>query len=67
MQSINTQFEIELKKRVAARMEDICDILSSGQAIKDFADYRRYVGEYQALKQIVDTYCDEVNTTINTR
>ena len=67
MPTVNTQFEVELKKRVAARMDDIRDALSDGTAIKDYADYKRYVGEYQGLKQVVETYCDEVTTTINQR
>lgn len=67
MQTVSTQFEHELKKLLEKRMLDIAEILSGGQAVKDFADYRRYVGEFQAYKQVVETYCDEVNTTINTR
>jgi hypothetical protein len=67
MQTISTQFESELKKRLNARMVEIAEILTSGQAIKDYADYRRFVGEFQGLRQVLDTYCDEVNTTLNQR
>jgi hypothetical protein len=67
MSSLNTQFEFELKKLVSARMADIADILCDGQAIKDYADYRRYQGEFQSLKLVHETYCDEVNTTLNKR
>lgn len=67
MPSLNTQFEAELKKLIAGRMVDIADILCDGQAIKDYADYRRYVGEFQGLKQVHDYFCDQVNTTLNQR
>lgn len=67
MLTVNTQFEAELKKRVNARRIEIAEILCEGQAVKDYADYKRYVGEYQALTQVADTYCSEVNTTLNQR
>lgn len=65
--TVSTQFEIELRKRVEARMLELAEILSDGQAIKDYGDYRRIVGEFQGLKRVIDTYFDEVNTTINQR
>ena len=67
MQTASTQFETELKKRLSQRMTAISEILTDGTAIKDFHDYKRYVGEFHALKNVIDTYCDEVNTTINQR
>lgn len=67
MLTVNNLFETELKKRVNSRMIEIAEILTEGQAVKDYSDYKRYVGEFQALKQVSDTYCDEVNTTINQR
>ena len=67
MPSLNTQFELELKKVVSDRMTDIADILCDGQAVKDYADYRRYVGEFQALRQVHESFCDQVNTTLNQR
>jgi hypothetical protein len=67
MQTISTQFETELKKRLHEEMIRLAECLTAGQAVKDFAAYQRYVGEFQALKKVVDIYCDEVNTTINTR
>ena len=45
----------------------IAETLTAGQAVRDYAEYKRYVGEFQALKQVSETYCDEVNTTINQR
>ncbi len=67
MLTINTQFESELKKRVSARLVEIAEILCEGQAVKDYAEYRRFVGEFQGLKRVVDSYFDEVNSTLNQR
>lgn len=67
MPSLNTQFEHELKKLVSSRMADIADILTTGQAVTDYADYRRYVGEFQGLKLVHESFCDQVNTTLNQR
>lgn len=67
MSSLNTQFEHELQKKLKDRMIEIADILCAGQAVKDFADYRRYVGEFLALQQVHDIYCDDVNTILSKR
>ena len=67
MLSLNTQFEFELKKLIASRMVAIGDILGDGQAIKDYADYRHYSGQLQALRLVHDDFCAEVNTTLNQR
>jgi hypothetical protein len=67
MPSLNTQFEHELKKLIAARMADIADILCEGQAVKDYADYRQLVGQFHALRLVHDDFCSTVNTTLNQR
>jgi len=67
MPSLNTQFEAELKKLIAGRMADIADILCEGQAVKSFDDYRHMVGRFQALRQVHEDFCDQVNTTLNQR
>jgi hypothetical protein len=67
MPTLNTQFEHELKKLAQQRMVAIAETLTAGQAVKDYAAYMKFVGEFQALKQVVDVYCDEVTTLINTR
>jgi uncharacterized protein YaaR (DUF327 family) len=67
MSTLNTQFEAELKKLISKRIADIGDILCDGAAIKDFADYRKYVGEFQGLKLVHEDFCEQVNTTLNTR
>lgn len=67
MPPLNTQFEFELKKLVAARMTDIADILCNGQAVKSYEDYRQLVGSFQALRQVHEDFCDQANTTLNQR
>lgn len=67
MQTFNTQFEHELRKVIEARMVEIAEILTAGQAIKTLDDYRKFVGEFQGLKQVIDSYCGEVNTTLSKR
>lgn len=64
---INTQFEQELRTRLEKEMLRIAETLAEGMAVKDYAEYRWQVGQFQALKRVVDTYCDEVNTVINER
>ena len=48
-------------------MADIADILCNGQAVKDYADYRQLIGSFQALRQVHEDFCDQVNTTLNQR
>jgi uncharacterized protein (UPF0276 family) len=61
----NTQFESELKKRIAEEIERLQDILETGMSIKDYADYKHHVGQIQALRRVVESYCDDVTTKIN--
>ncbi len=67
MPTLNTQFEFELKKLISGRMADIADILCNGQAVKDYADYRQLIGSFQALRQVHEDFCEQVNTTLNQR
>lgn len=67
MPSLNAQFEHELKKLISERMAGIADILCDGQAIKDYSDYRRYLGEFQALRLVHEDFCEQINTTLNQR
>lgn len=57
----NTQFEIELKKLIAAEIERLRDDLETGHAVIDHSKYREYVGELRALRKVVNSYCDEAN------
>lgn len=63
----SAQFEFELKKRLEERMLEIAQALTGGQAVKDYAVYREFVGEFRGLQNVIETYCDEVNTTLNKR
>ena len=63
----NSQFEAELKKRIAEEIERLKDILSQGQAVTDFAEYRHLAGQIFALTRVANDYCDEVATLINKR
>lgn len=67
MLTVSTQFEFELKKRIEQEQLRIAEILSAGQAVKDYADYRYHVGMFHALSRVSDTFFDEVNTTITQR
>jgi hypothetical protein len=67
MPTLNSQFESELKKLIGARMAEIGDILCDGQAVKSYEDYRHMVGRFQALRQVHEDFCEQVNTTLNQR
>lgn len=67
MQSISTQFETELQKRVGEERERIRDILEIGSAVPDYATYLRYVGQCYALNRVSGEFCDDVNIVINKR
>lgn len=67
MLTASNKFESELKRRLDQEMIRIAEILSAGQAVKDYPEYCKRVGEFQALKRVSEIYCDEVNTTINER
>jgi hypothetical protein len=67
VQTLNTQFEVELKKLIADEVERIKDILAVGMAVKDYAEYRFHVGQIEALNKISTSYCDEATSIINKR
>lgn len=67
MLTINTQFESELKKRIAEELARLRAYLESPSLITDFAQYRWYAGQIDSLKRVINDYCDEVNTELNKR
>jgi hypothetical protein len=67
VQTLNTQFEAELKKLIDADVERLKDILEVGVAVTDFAAYSHVRGQILALKRVRDSYCDEVNTLLAKR
>jgi hypothetical protein len=64
--TVNTQFEHELHKLIDEEINRIQGVLGAGQAVKDIADYRDFIGQIHALNR-VKTYCDEVNTLLSQR
>ena len=66
MLTVNTQFEHELHKLIDEEILRLHSVLGAGQAVKDIADYRDFIGQIHALER-VKTYCDEVNTLISQR
>jgi hypothetical protein len=67
VQTLNTQFEFELKKRITEEVDRIKDNLAAGLAVTDYAQYQNQVGRIAALQLVVGNYCEEVTTTINER
>jgi hypothetical protein len=67
VQTLNTQFEHELKKLIEDEIERIRDILGTGMAVKDYAEYRFYVGQIEALNRVSGSYCGEATTIISKR
>jgi len=67
VQTFNTQFEFELKKRITEEVDRIKDNLAAGLAVTDYAQYQNQVGRIAALRTVADYYCNEINTTINER
>lgn len=67
MQTASSHFEAELRKRIEAQMEHVRDVLCNPEAVKDYNFYMGYIGEYRALRQVLEVFCDEINTKINQR
>jgi len=65
VQTLNTQFEHELKKLIDAEVKRLRDVLGAGK-LKDIADYRDYCGQIAGVERVL-VYCDEVNTLLAKR
>jgi hypothetical protein len=63
--SYDSRFERELKKRISEELDRLGEILESGQAIKDYAEYKNYVGQIAAFKRVAHDFCLEVQTIID--
>jgi hypothetical protein len=59
------RFEVELKKLVGAEIERLRDELEAGLAVKDYAQYKDYVGRLASLRKVLGEYYDEVQTKLN--
>ena len=65
--TVNTQFAIELRKRIAEELKRLRDEMDAGLAIKDYAQYQHYVGNIQSLNRVLDEFIDDVNSKLNQR
>ena len=67
MLTSSTQFETELRVRIAEEIARLKDNLALGLAVTDYAQYQNLIGRIAALSLVVDSYCDEIQTLINKR
>ena len=67
MLASNSQFETELKKRLAEEIDRLKVNLAQGLAVKSYDEYRHLVGQIFAFERVANEYCDEVQTAINKR
>ena len=63
--NVSNRFEGELKKRIDQELIRLHEELGMGGAVKDIADYRKYVGQIVAFTKVRDEFCDEINKAIN--
>ena len=66
MQTLNTLFEQELKKKIEAAIEDIEMQVSTGHGIDNFEQYKQKIGRIAGLRWALEM-CDEVNSLIAKR
>jgi hypothetical protein len=66
MQTLNTLFEQELKKKIEAAIEDMEMQVSTGHGIDTFEQYKQTVGRIGGLRWALEM-CDEVNSSIAKR
>lgn len=64
---MNSQFELELKKRLNEEIEKIKDAMSSGISVNSHSDYMKLVGKCAAFREVQDVLCGEVSTDLNMR
>lgn len=65
MQTINTQFEHELRALIDEDIERLRNNICTGSA-KDLADYRYQCGQITALQRVEEFFTD-VNTALSKR
>lgn len=66
MQTLNTLFEQELKKKIEAAIEDIELTVSTGYGIENFEQYKQKVGHIAGLRKTLEL-CEEVSSFIASR
>jgi len=62
----SSQFEAELKKRIAEAIAELRIALENRAVVQSHADYSFIAGKIDALKR-VDEYCEDANKSINER
>ena len=63
---MNTQFETELRKRIAEELVRLRSNLETVGTVKDYSDYKHICGQIFALKRVSEAL-DDINQTINSR
>lgn len=66
MQTLNTLFEQELKKKIEAAIEDLEITISTGYGVENFEQYKWKVGLIAGLRRTLEL-CEEVNSFIASR
>ncbi len=66
MQTLNTQFESELTRLIAAEIETIKDHMAAG-AFSDISEYKRVAGQIYAYRRVVQELAPEANRIITER
>ena len=64
---MNTQFEYELRKRIAEELDRLRSHLETPSTVADYPTYRDLVGQIATLKRIADSWCDDINKLLNER
>jgi hypothetical protein len=59
------RFEAELKKLIEAELVRLHEDLGVGLAVKDYGQYREFVGKIAALKKVGGEFFDEAETNAN--
>lgn len=65
MSSYDSRFERELQKRIGEELVRLREDLELGTAIKDYAQYRDYIGRIASLKRVAIEFCPEVQAQID--
>lgn len=65
MQTLNTKFDIELRKLIEGHIESISQTMSGG-LLQSYEDYKYQSGVVQGLREALGL-CDEVRTKLEQR
>jgi hypothetical protein len=62
---VTARFQSELHKRITEEISRLQGELTVGIAVKDYAQYREYVGKIAAYERVVSEFFEDVQTTLN--